>query len=299
MRYRKSSRRANSRPGHASRLRKSRSPPIGGTRLLLQTLIENVREPQARFRQLVAYDGLHVVDVQAVDIGPEICDLAGRGLAAFGEHNRHQRDVQPLVYVAPGELVRFPGPFLRVAFRPAFSLAAVQPLNVTFDTVGQLCVVQVQRGHDAAVPEGVQIPGFSDWLDLLTVAAQVGVGNSVQRLMHVAYEMDQITERVPVADTRWCAMGELAGKNFDARRDAVLTGAAFGNISFGILQSQVDVVPIGGSRCFRFVGPGGGAGHGIGDRGWGVANAKELSHTEPGAGFQVISGDTRDGSVAG
>src|SRR6185312_17471680 len=180
-----------------------------------------------------------------------------------------------------------------------FSLAAVQPLNVTFDTVGQLCVVQVQRGHDAAVPEGVQIPGFSDWLDLLTVAAQVGVGNSVQRLMHVAYEMDQITERVPVADTRWCAMGELAGKDFDTRRDAVLTGAAFGNISFGILQSQVDVVPIGGSRCFRFVGPGGGAGHGIGDRGWGVANAKELSHTEPGAGFQVISGDTRDGSVAG
>src|SRR5689334_16455453 len=81
-------------------------------------IVQDLREAKTCLGELVAHNRLHVVDVEAVDMRPEMSDLARGHIAVRREFDCLEGDVKSLIDHPACELMRFPRPCHGIAGTP-------------------------------------------------------------------------------------------------------------------------------------------------------------------------------------
>src|ERR1700730_1937104 len=104
----------------------------------------------------------------------------------------------------------------------------------------------LQHRDNCIIPGVVKIPLRRRNVDLLARPAAIGVSGGMERLMYIAYEIDQKREVDLRSPFVVIAVAKTTSILVDFRRDAISAWAPRRQIRFAVLQADVDVMP--GSR---------------------------------------------------
>jgi len=212
---------------------KAKETNIGG--LLRPDLVEQRGQSQAGLYELALGDlrrPLHAGLTQP--------QRGTRGWIAGIGHARLLRNAKRLVNCRLGQPMRLPCNLLRTVGLPALGIARHRIKAFEFFGRGRRTLsskLLLHFDYDCIVPGKVKIRLRRNDVDLLTGAAAIGVGRSIQRLVDVSYEMNEKGEIARCTPFVELHGPETMGVLVDFRGDAVSVGTSRGQVAFGVLKA--------------------------------------------------------------